>query len=210
MLFSGFAFIKISLYLYMSTVDQINSQVQTLKTRLQAETEFNNQLKQKLNTIFASLGQISKNLEKVGNTNSELSMMKTKLDAANRRIQSAEQSDSDAQKAVAQLGEVVGQLNQIDLNSHVSPDGIIANAQKTISQIQGQLSKLTNDSATAASAPNANPQGVMRGGRRRRRRGGYSYRKKSPSVRKTRKGKKSKTRSKTRSKARSKTRSRTR
>ena len=106
----------------MSTVDQINSQVQTLKTRLQAETEFNNQLKQKLNTIFGSLGQISKNLEKVGNTNSELSMMKTKLDAANKRIQSAEQSDSDAQKAVAQLGEVVGQLNQIDLNSHVSDD----------------------------------------------------------------------------------------
>ena len=196
----------------MSTVDQINSQVQTLKTRLQAETEFNNQLKQKLNTIFGSLGQISKNLEKVGNTNSELSMMKTRLDAANKRIQSAEQSDSDAQKAVEQLGEVVGQLNQIDLNSHISQGGIITDAQNIISQIQGQLSKLTNESATSASAPNANPQDMMVrvGGRRRRRRGGYSYRKKSPSARKTRKGKKSKTRSKGHSRTRSKTHSRTR
>lgn len=198
----------------MSTVDQINSQVKTLKTRLQAETEFNSQLKQKLNTIFGSLGQIKKSLEKVGNTNSELSMMKTKLDTANKRIQSAEQSDSDAQKAVAKLGEVVGQLNQIDLNTHVAPDGIIADAQKTISLIQGQLSKLTNDSATAASDPNADQQNMMGGGRRRRRRGGYSYRKKSLSSRKTRKGKKSKTRSKghsrTRSRTRSKTRSRTR
>ena len=105
---------------------------------------------------------------------------------------------------------MVGQLNSIDLNTHVSPDGIIANAQKTISQIQGQLSKLTNESATVASAPNANPQDMMRGGRRRRRRGGYSYRKKSKSPRKTRKAKKSKSRSKTRSKSRSRTRSRTR
>ena len=44
----------------MSTVEQINSQVQTLKTRLQAETEFNNQLKQKLSTIFGALGAIVK------------------------------------------------------------------------------------------------------------------------------------------------------
>ena len=194
----------------MSTVEQINSQVQTLKTRLQAETEFNNQLKQKLSTIFGALGNISKSLEKVGNTNNELSMMKTKLDAANKRIADAAASDAESQKAVAQLGEVVGQLNSIDLNSHVAPDGIIANAQKTISQIQGQLSKLTNESATAASAPNANPQDMMRGGRRRRRRGGYSYRKKSKSPRKTRKAKKSKSKSKTRSRTRSKTRSRTR
>ena len=194
----------------MSTVEQINSQVQTLKTRLQAETEFNNQLKQKLSTIFGSLGNISKSLEKVGNTNSELSMMKTKLEAANKRIADAAASDAESQKAVAQLGEVVSQLNSIDLNSHVAPDGIIANAQKTISQIQGQLAKLTNESATAASAPNANPQDMMRGGRRRKRRGGYSYRKKSKSPRKTRKAKKSKTRSKSRSKTRSRTRSRTR
>ena len=194
----------------MSTVEQINSQVQTLKTRLQAETEFNNNLKQKLNIIFGSLGAISKSLEKVGNTNSELSMMKTKLEAANKRIQSAEMSDAESQKAVQKLGEVVGQLNSIDLNTHVSPDGIIANAQKTISQIQGQLSKLTNESATTASTPNANPQDMMRGGRRRRRRGGYSYRKKSKSPRKTRKAKKSKSKSKTRSRTRSKTRSRTR
>ena len=194
----------------MSTVEQINSQVQTLKTRLQAETEFNNQLKQKLSTIFGSLGNISKSLEKVGNTNSELSMMKTKLEAANKRIADAAASDAESQKAVAQLGEVVGQLNSIDLNSHVAPDGIIANAQKTISQIQGQLAKLTNESATAASAPNANPQDMMRGGRRRKRRGGYSYRKKSKSPRKTRKAKKSKSKSKTRSRTRSKTRSRTR
>lgn len=194
----------------MSTVEQINSQVQTLKTRLQAETEFNNQLKQKLNNIFGSLGAISKSLEKVGNTNSELSMMKTKLDAANKRIADAAASDAESQKAVQQLGEVVGQLNSIDLNSHVAPDGIIAKAQKTISQIQGQLAKLTNESATAPTASNSNTQGMMRGGRRRRRRGGYSYRKKSPSVRKTRKGKKTKTRSKSRSKTRSRTRSRTR
>ena len=194
----------------MSTVEQINSQVQTLKTRLQAETEFNNQLKQKLSTIFGSLGNISKSLEKVGNTNSELSMMKTKLEAANKRIADAAASDAESQKAVAQLGEVVSQLNSIDLNSHVAPDGIIANAQKTISQIQGQLAKLTNESATAASAPNANPQDMMRGGRRRKRRGGYSYRKKSKSPRKTRKAKKSKSKSKTRSRTRSKTRSRTR
>ena len=194
----------------MSTVEQINSQVQTLKTRLQAETEFNNQLKQKLNNIFGSLGSISKSLEKVGNTNNELSMMKTKLDAANKRIADAAASDAESQKAVAQLGEVVGQLNSIDLNSHVAPDGIIANAQKTISQIQGQLAKLTNESATAASAPNANPQDMMRGGRRRKRRGGYSYRKRSKSPRKTRKAKKSKSKSKTRSRTRSKTRSRTR
>ncbi len=194
----------------MSTVEQINSQVQTLKTRLQAETEFNNQLKQKLNNIFGALGAISKSLEKVGNTNNELSMMKTKLDAANKRIADAAASDAESQKAVAQLGEVVGQLNSIDLNSHVAPDGIIANAQKTISQIQGQLAKLTNESATAPAAPNSNPQEMFRGGRRRRRRGGYSYNKKSPSARKTRKSKKSKTRSKTRSKTHSKTRSRTR
>ena len=194
----------------MSTVDKINAQVQTLRTRLQAETEFNNTLKQKLNNIFAALGAISKSLEKVGNTNNELSVLKTKLEAANKRIASAVQSDADAQKAVEQLGEVVNQLNQIDLNAHVAPDGIIANAQRTISQIQGQLARLTNDSATAASAPNTNPQDMMRGGRRRRRtrkRGGYSYRKKSPSAKKSRKNKKSK--SKTRSRTRSKTRSRT-
>ena len=177
----------------MSTVEQINSQVQTLKTRLQAETEFNNQLKQKLSTIFSSLGNISKSLEKVGNTNNELSMMKTKLDAANKRIADAAASDAESQKAVGQLGEVVSQLNSIDLNSHVAPDGIIANAQKTISQIQGQLAKLTNESATAPTVPNSNTQGMFRGGRRRRRRGGYSYRKKSPSARKTRKSKKNKT-----------------
>jgi DNA repair exonuclease SbcCD ATPase subunit len=194
----------------MSTVEQINSQVQTLKTRLQAETEFNNQLKQKLSTIFGALGAISKSLDKVGNTNNELSMMKTKLEAANKRIADAAASDADTQKAVAQLGEVVGQLNSIDLNSHVAPDGIIANAQKTISQIQGQLAKLTTESATAPTALNSNTQNMMRGGRRRRRRGGYSYRKKSPSARKTRKSKKSKTRSKTRSKTHSRTRSRTR
>ena len=194
----------------MSTVDQINSQVQTLKTRLQAETEFNNNLKQKLSVVFGALGDINKSLEKVGNTNKELSMMKTKLDAANKRIQSAEQSDAESQKAVQQLGEVVSQLNSIDLNTHVSPDGIIANAQKTISQIQGQLTRLTNESATAASAPNTNPQDMMRGGRRRRRRGGYSYRKKSKSPRKTKKAKKSKSRSKTRSRTRSRTHSRTR
>ena len=161
----------------MSTVEQINSQVQTLKTRLQAETEFNNQLKQKLSTIFGALGAISKSLDKVGNTNNELSMMKTKLEAANKRIADAAASDADTQKAVAQLGEVVGQLNSIDLNSHVAPDGIIANAQKTISQIQGQLAKLTTESATAPTALNSNTQNMMRGGRRRRRRGGYSYRK---------------------------------
>tara|TARA_B100000925_G_scaffold239786_1_gene188895 strand:+ start:633 stop:1235 length:603 start_codon:yes stop_codon:yes gene_type:complete len=199
----------------MSTVDKINAQVQTLRTRLQAETEFNNTLKQKLNNIFAALGAISKSLEKVGNTNNELSVLKTKLEAANKRIASAEQSDADAQKAVEQLGEVVNQLNQIDLNAHVAPDGIIANAQRTISQIQGQLARLTNDSATAPAGPNTeesylDPGMGRTGGRRRRRtrkRGGYSYRKKSPSAKKSRKNKKSK--SKTRSRTRSKTRSRT-
>ena len=200
----------------MSTVEQINSQVQTLKTRLQSETEFNNQLQQKLNTIFRALGSINKSLEKVGNTNNELSIFKTKLDAANKRIQAAELSDAESQKAVQQLGEVVSQLNQIDLNANVAPDGIIANAQKTISQIQGQLAKLTNASATAPAAANQFPmpkeQPAFMGGRKRRRRrtrkrGGYSYRKKSPSVKKSRKNKKSK--SKTRSRTRSRTRSKT-
>lgn len=200
----------------MSTVEQINSQVQTLKTRLQLETEFNNQLKQKLNTIFMALGDINKNLGKVADQNNELSVFKTKLDAANKRIQAAELSDAESQKAVAQLGEVVNQLNQIDLNANVAPDGIIANAQKTISQIQGQLAKLTNASATTPAAANQFPMpkeqpGFMGGRKRRRRRtrkrGGYSYRKKSPSVRKSRrnKNKKSKTRSRTRSRTRSKT-----
>lgn len=200
----------------MSTVEQINSQVQTLRSRLQAETEFNNQLQQKLNVIFRALGDINKNLEKVGNTNNELSIFKTKLDAANKRIQAAELSDAESQKAVQQLGEVVSQLNQIDLNANVAPDGIIANAQKTISQIQGQLAKLTNASATAPAAANQFPmpkeQPAFMGGRKRRRRrtrkrGGYSYRKKSPSVKKSRKNKKSK--SKTRSRTRSRTRSKT-
>lgn len=200
----------------MSTVEQINSQVQTLRTRLQSETDFNNQLKQKLSTIFRALGDINKSLEKVADQNNELSVFKTKLDAANKRIQAAELSDAESQKAVAQLGEVVNQLNQIDLNANVAPDGIIANAQKTISQIQGQLAKLTNASATAPAPANQFPMpkeqpGFMGGRKRRRRRtrkrGGYSYRKKSPSVRKSRrnKNKKSKTRSRTRSRTRSKT-----
>ena len=195
---------KKSHYIYiMSTVKElINEQVTSLQKRLAQETKFNDGLKHLLEVINAAVGDIQRNLQYIGNKDKELSLLKTKIEAQTEKLQAKEQLDSEAQKAVSELGAVVGELNQIDFDpKRTAPDldGDIARAQKAISLIQSQLATMTN--------PQNNTGG---GGRRRRRKGGYSYRKKSPSARKTRKGKKSKTRSKGRSRTRSKTRSRTR